>query len=421
MKQSFRTKLKQWWVPAEFRLPEPEFTREQLDLLEELIQLIAPNISRAASATKDGSMQIASFLVDLGTGIWRIRRKIESLSRMPREIRDALYSLESMWNSMSEGGVEIVDHIGTIPSAREAKIVETLEVQGLAREQVVDAVKPTIFLRGEVVQLGEVIMGKPVSSANTPEISKPEPVLPVEREDVVAEEHGAEEIQPPAVEVETFTMEPPLKKWEPQKSQELVEASPIETESSVEAIEDITDGVSSEKPESEEVTISEEQVLGIVPIHDEGEQRLDSETAVEIEAMESPAGTEPAIPETVEERTGTDEPELEIPLPRKAPRRSKSIREAVKQVIQEEPEALAFDDMGRAKRRKKRSEAAKQEQDIPAREPEAQPEPAPEPKLRKKRASAAKKEPETQSETAPELAPKPRKKRVSKKTEEGGA
>ena len=67
MKQSFKTKVRQWGVPAEFRLPEPEFTKEQLDLLEELIQMITPNLSRAESATIDGRMQMANFLVDLGT------------------------------------------------------------------------------------------------------------------------------------------------------------------------------------------------------------------------------------------------------------------------------------------------------------------------------------------------------------------
>jgi hypothetical protein len=161
------TKLKQLWVPAEFRLPEPEFSKEQLDLLEELIELISPSISRMENATKDERLNMANFLVELGTGIWRIRRKIEGLSRMPKEIRDALYSLESMWMSMSDGGVEIVDHIGTTAPQKEAKVLEVREIPNLTREQVIDAIKPTILLRGEVVQLGEVIIGKPASSASS--------------------------------------------------------------------------------------------------------------------------------------------------------------------------------------------------------------------------------------------------------------
>lgn len=165
MKQSFKTKLKQLWVPKPFRLPEPEFSKEQVDLLEELIQLIQPTVSLASSMSRDDRAYMAQFLVDLGTGIWRIRRKIESLGRMPKEIREALYSLESTWMSMSEGGVEIVDHIGTLPSSDEAVIVEVRSIANLAREQVVDALKPTILLKGEVIQKGEVVIGRPIKDA----------------------------------------------------------------------------------------------------------------------------------------------------------------------------------------------------------------------------------------------------------------
>jgi hypothetical protein len=161
LKQSFKTKLKQLWVPKVFRLPEPEFTEDQIDLLEDLIQLIHPALSMAETVPSDDRVHVAHFLVDLSTGIWRIRRKMERLGRIPKEIYDTLYSLESTWMSMSEGGVEVVDHIGTIPSKNEAKIVEVRDIPNLAREQVVDAIKPTILLKGEVIQLGEVIMGRP--------------------------------------------------------------------------------------------------------------------------------------------------------------------------------------------------------------------------------------------------------------------
>ncbi|MDR3166154.1 MAG: hypothetical protein LBU13_11340 [Synergistaceae bacterium] len=50
LKRSFRTKLRRMWVPKEFRLPEPEFTKEQLDLLEELIQTISLKIGGTRAA-----------------------------------------------------------------------------------------------------------------------------------------------------------------------------------------------------------------------------------------------------------------------------------------------------------------------------------------------------------------------------------
>ncbi|MDR3321625.1 MAG: hypothetical protein LBS93_04185 [Synergistaceae bacterium] len=175
MRQSFKTKLKQLCFPAVFRLPEPEFSKEQLDLLEELIQLIQPTLSQAEKAVSDERMGMARFLVDLGTGIWRIRSKIEGLSRMPKEIRDALYSLESTWASMAEGGVEIVDHIGTVPSKDEARIVEIRDMPKLTRDQVVETVKPTITFRGEVIQIGEVVMGRPAAAVADAQDDAPQP------------------------------------------------------------------------------------------------------------------------------------------------------------------------------------------------------------------------------------------------------
>lgn len=166
MKGSFWAKFRQLWVPKPFRLPEPQFSKEQIDLLEELIQLIQPTLTMADSANKSDRVQMAQFLVDIGTGVWRIRKKIESLGRMPKEIREALYSLESTWMSMTKSGVEIVDHVGTMPPKDEAIVVDVQMIPNLAREQVIKAIKPTILLKGEVIQKGEVIIGRPAESAS---------------------------------------------------------------------------------------------------------------------------------------------------------------------------------------------------------------------------------------------------------------
>lgn len=185
LKRALKTKLKQLWFPAAFRLPEPEFGKEQLDLLEELIQLIHPTLTQAESAIKDERVQMAHFIVDLGTGIWRIRRKIKGLKRVPKEIKEALFSLESTWASMSEGGVEIVDHVGSNPPKNEARVVEVRDVPDLEKEQVIEALKPTILLHGEVVQKGEVVVGRPASpkAEEAPLSTEDTPEDPPERSD----------------------------------------------------------------------------------------------------------------------------------------------------------------------------------------------------------------------------------------------
>jgi hypothetical protein len=176
------TKLRQMWIPKEFRLPEPEFTKEQLDSLEELIQMIGPKISRAPNATKTEGAETVDFLVDLGTGIWQMRHKMDGLPQAPEEIKDALRSLENMWTAMSKDGVKIVDHMGTLPPDKEAKVVEVREVPGLAGEQVVDAIKPTIILNGKIVQIGEVVVGRPPDNAVSPDDRQADaPTVPPEQ------------------------------------------------------------------------------------------------------------------------------------------------------------------------------------------------------------------------------------------------
>jgi len=159
LKGTIKTRLGQLWYPQAFRLQQPEFTQEQLDILEELIGLIQPTLSRTEAVFRDERELMARFLVDLGTGIWRIRRKIAGMKRLPRELKDAMFSLESTWDSMTEGGVEITDHIGTVPLEHEAVVVEVREVPGLYGRQVIDAIRPTVTLKGQVVQRGEVIIG----------------------------------------------------------------------------------------------------------------------------------------------------------------------------------------------------------------------------------------------------------------------
>jgi hypothetical protein len=337
LKGSFRTKLRQLWVPSEFRLPEPEFTKEQIDLLEELIQMITPNLSSAENATKDGQLRMATFLVDLGTGVWKIRRKIEGLSRMPKEIRDALYSLESMWISMSDGGVEIIDHIGTIPSQREATVVETREIPGLAREQVVDAIKPTILLRGEIVQVGEVILGKPASSVDTityrTDISEPEPQD--ETDELPAQVH----------EVETLTFAPPLKIWGSDDD----EASPP-TEGDSPILSPQTEDAGGIAPKEEDSAIRDETP------ETGGGMRLDSETAEPIEAEEPQY---PALETPAEDGNSPEEAEIEEPektQPEKPRRRGRPPKTAKQDAPEQTPEAKENDEAS-VKRKKTRAAA----------------------------------------------------------------
>jgi len=181
--QKITASLRQRALPPEVRLPKAEFDGDQLDLLEELIQMIQPTLVQADAASRNERRSMARFLADLGTGVWRIRRKIAALPRVPKELQDALFSLESTWNSMMESGVELVDHLGELPSGAVPRVVEVRLVPGLDREQIVETIRPTIRLKSEVVQGGEVVLGRPAPPGWRPplegqEASGGEPAVP---------------------------------------------------------------------------------------------------------------------------------------------------------------------------------------------------------------------------------------------------
>ncbi|EHM10646.1 hypothetical protein TheveDRAFT_1528 [Thermanaerovibrio velox DSM 12556] len=158
-------RLKQLSYPEEFRLPEPEFDGDQLDTLEDLVQLIQPALISAEDLHRRDRRELARFMAELGTGVWRVKKKVESMKRVPREIKEAIYALESTWESMAQDGVQVIDHVGEVPLGMVPKVVKVIEVPGLEREMIVEALKPTIMLKGEVIQVGEVVLGRPGGEA----------------------------------------------------------------------------------------------------------------------------------------------------------------------------------------------------------------------------------------------------------------
>ncbi|ACZ18498.1 hypothetical protein [Thermanaerovibrio acidaminovorans] len=159
-------KLRQLLYPEELRLPEPEFDGDQLDTLEELIQLIQPALISAEDVHRRDKRDLARFLAELGTGVWRVKKKVEAMKRVPKEIKEAIFALESTWESMASQGVQLIDHVGEVPLGMVPKVVQVVQVPGLEREMIVEALRPTIMLKGEVIQVGEVILGRPGGEAD---------------------------------------------------------------------------------------------------------------------------------------------------------------------------------------------------------------------------------------------------------------
>ena len=154
--------LRQLKYHKEFRIKPPAWSCDILDMLEKTVARI--NIAETEPSSGTDAKEHFKFLSELGTGLWRMRKSIvpEGSSEPAEENRRTFRHLESVWDALSEQGVEIKNHTGDVVVGGEAlKIIAFQPTSGLIRDQVIETIRPTIYYRGKMIQTGEVIVGKP--------------------------------------------------------------------------------------------------------------------------------------------------------------------------------------------------------------------------------------------------------------------
>jgi hypothetical protein len=113
----------------------------------------------------------------VGTGLWRLRRQlVQPDTNEPRdEMRRAYRHFEAVWDALTLAGIEIQDHTGAFfhPGMALAAILFQPS-PGLIREQVLETVRPSVYLNGQLIQIGEVIVGTPAAAEEKPQASPSE-------------------------------------------------------------------------------------------------------------------------------------------------------------------------------------------------------------------------------------------------------
>ncbi len=169
MLDAIRATIKQWLLyPQEFRITIPK----RLDLSEypeeQSISLESPPVKvQTTSESEEGLLDMA---VDVGTLVWRIQRRLSDIGDLPAELRRVSRDVESTWDALTQRGVEIKDHTGRdYDGGMALRVITSQPVAGLARQQIIETLKPTIYYRDKIIQMGEVILGVPEET----ETSKP--------------------------------------------------------------------------------------------------------------------------------------------------------------------------------------------------------------------------------------------------------
>jgi hypothetical protein len=149
--------LRQYLYPREFRIRPAVWSGEIREQLREIAVLLStPKPASAAPGKR--------FLADLATGLWRLRNKmIQPGSDRPLdEMRRAFTHLQSVWDALTAEGMAIHDHTGQpFQPGRSLNVLAFQPTEGLTRDTIVQTIKPTVYLKDDLVQTGEVIVGTP--------------------------------------------------------------------------------------------------------------------------------------------------------------------------------------------------------------------------------------------------------------------
>ncbi|WP_187438093.1 hypothetical protein [Actinomadura decatromicini] len=148
--------LRQWRHPREFRI---EASAWSADALAALARATADAAPPGISAPRNGSGFPEDELADVATCVWRLRARVARMDDPPRAV---VHHVETAWDALADGGVEIKDHAGEPFDPGLAMSVAAYQpTPGLVREQIIETIRPGVYLGSRSIQLAEVIVGTP--------------------------------------------------------------------------------------------------------------------------------------------------------------------------------------------------------------------------------------------------------------------
>ena len=124
-----------------------------------------PAKDSSISGSKRVMIQLNSdFWIDIASAAWKLRQKVTNpVTREPKEeMRSLVRYIDAIWESLAQVGLEIQDHTEQpFDSGQSLEVLAFQPMSGIARETVIETVKPTIYLKGVRLQRGQVIVETP--------------------------------------------------------------------------------------------------------------------------------------------------------------------------------------------------------------------------------------------------------------------
>ena len=159
-------------LPESARLSAVSTPKELFDLRQKIKELsLSKDVSSVKSDTavkkyEEVSRPIDQALSIIATNAWRARNKMVDADNgeTKEEMKRVYRHIEAQFDALSQIGIEIRDLRGRTYDAGMALKVISFEPQpGLTKDEVVEMIKPTVIRNGQLIQMGEVIVGTPQS------------------------------------------------------------------------------------------------------------------------------------------------------------------------------------------------------------------------------------------------------------------
>ncbi|BEL04858.1 hypothetical protein Q0Z83_030490 [Actinoplanes sichuanensis] len=157
-----RTEWRQRRHHRAFRIPPPTWPETRHDRLATLIA----ELDAAAAEPETDNRALAT----AATNLWRARRRLaQQTGGDSAQARQAGRYLRMCQEALADAGLVVRDHDGeTFDSGRSLEALVFNDDPDVLTETVTETVRPSVFLREERIQMGQVIVGCPVKTDSTP-------------------------------------------------------------------------------------------------------------------------------------------------------------------------------------------------------------------------------------------------------------
>ncbi|WP_086820612.1 hypothetical protein [Allokutzneria sp. NRRL B-24872] len=99
-------------------------------------------------------------LADIATAVWRLHAKLADQDSPARR------HAQTAMDALAEAGIEVQSHRDRdYDPGMAIRVLAFQPRPGLTKETIVETVRPTIYLHGQVIGMGEVIVGIPSGEA----------------------------------------------------------------------------------------------------------------------------------------------------------------------------------------------------------------------------------------------------------------